>query len=502
MKKIFLHYNNSNGKYISLFLLFLVLCSCSKDYLNTNPTDKVATSDAFSTTTNAWAAVNGIHRYMYSQFYSNQDQGGQSANMIYMDMMGEDLVMTAAANGWFNDSYKWLSHRVATDRVPKFNYLFYYTVIANANMIIANIDKAAGPEADRRAIKGEALAYRGWAYFQMIQLFGVRYDGTGANNGAGLPIVLAPSALATARATIADVYGRINQDLDAAMDLLQNFKRPNASHLNINVAQGIKARVALTQEKWDSAAYYAKLARTGFSLMGNAQYTAGFNDYTNPEWIWGIHQQADQTSYFYSFFAYMSANYASTNIKTNPKAIFSKLYALISATDVRKQLWDSTGKDPNVPIPSGGTRKPYMNRKFLVADPGSSIGDMPMMRSAEMYLIEAEGNARSGKASEAAQALYTLVHQRDPQYTLSTSTGSALVNEIMIQRRIELWGEGFRFYDLKRTNSPLDRSGGNHDNALAGGVINVPAGDIRWQFLIPQDEINNSNGVIAQNPLN
>ncbi|PMD90674.1 hypothetical protein BWI97_22045, partial [Siphonobacter sp. BAB-5405] len=64
----------------------------------------------------------------------------------------------------------------------------------------------------------------------------------------------------------------------------------------------------------------------------------------------------------------------------------------------------------------------------------------------------------------------------------------------------ELWGEGFRFYDLKRTNAPLNRNGGNHNAAYNNGVFEVPAGDIRWQFLIPQDEINNSNGVVVQNP--
>lgn len=66
--------------------------------------------------------------------------------------------------------------------------------------------------------------------------------------------------------------------------------------------------------------------------------------------------------------------------------------------------------------------------------------------------------------------------------------------------RVELWGEGFRFYDLKRLNEPLDRTGANHNASLVG-VTNVPAGDIRWQFLIPQAELNNTNGVVVQNPL-
>ena len=69
----------------------------------------------------------------------------------------------------------------------------------------------------------------------------------------------------------------------------------------------------------------------------------------------------------------------------------------------------------------------------------------------------------------------------------------------MIQRRIELWGEGFRFYDLKRTDSPLNRNGANHNGSLVG-LYTVPAGDKQWQFLIPQNEINNTGGVVVQNP--
>jgi hypothetical protein len=69
----------------------------------------------------------------------------------------------------------------------------------------------------------------------------------------------------------------------------------------------------------------------------------------------------------------------------------------------------------------------------------------------------------------------------------------------MTQRRIELWGEGFRFLDLKRTNSPLDRTGANHNSSIAG-VLSMPAGDKRWEWLFPTDELN-ANKLVTQNPL-
>lgn len=487
---------------LALSVLTLILPSCKKDYLETSPTDQVAQGDIFKTTANAWNAINGIHRSLYIQYNSRQDQGGQSKNMIDMDVLGEDLVFPTTGNGWFITTYRWTDHRNENAWSPYFNFQFYYDIIANANMIIANIDNASGPDADKKVIKGQALAYRAWSYFQMIQLYGKRYDKTTANDGLGLTLVLAPTTEKLPRSTVAEVYTAIVNDLNAAItDLTGAATRANASHINVNVAKGLRARVALAMQDWTTAAQMASEARQGFSLMSTAQYLQGFNNYTNPEWMWGSRQVADQTTYFYSFFAYMSADFNSTNIRTAPKCINSVLYNAITATDIRKSLWDPTGTNVAFPTPPGGARFPYMHRKFLSGGgSGSSIGDVPIMRVAEMYLIEAEAKARAGgQDAAAAAALFTLAKQRDPDYALSTNTGQALINEIMIQRRIELWGEGFRFYDLKRLNLPLDRTGTNHSAAVAT-TLSVPAGDKQWEFLIPRTELN-TNSNCVQNPL-
>ena len=103
-----------------------------------------------------------------------------------------------------------------------------------------------------------------------------------------------------------------------------------------------------------------------------------------------------------------------------------------------------------------------------------------------------------GNNGAAAKALYEVAKKRDAAYKLSTNTGTTLLNEILFQRRIELWGEGFRFYDLKRLNLPLDR---NRHKFLPTYQKSVPAGDIKWQFVIPQPEIDATSGVIIQNPL-
>jgi hypothetical protein len=292
--------------------------------------------------------------------------------------------------------------------------------------------------------------------------------------------------------------------LDSAIVLLNGYARANKSHLDKSVAQGIKARVALTQQDWNTAAIMAAAARSSYTLMDSTAYMSGFNDYNNAEWMWGSHQQENQTTYFTSFFAYMSCNFPAQNIVISPRAIQDTLYKQIQNTDVRWQLWDSTGANTSFPVPvdaSGkeiGKRVKFMQRKFKVQNTQLSIGDVPLMRASEMYLIEAEAYAHMGNQGAAASALYQLAKKRNSAYVLSTASASNLLNEILVQRRIELWGEGFRFYDLKRLNLPLDRS---RHTFLPSYQKSVPAGDIKWQFAIPQSEIDATGGVITQNPL-
>lgn len=498
--------------YSAFAACLLLLSSCEKEYLDTTPTDRLAEGSVFTTTDNGWAAINGMHRSMFFQ-YDAQDQAGQGSVMINMDMLGEDVVNTSTGNGWWIATHRWLTHRNENAGTVTFVYRFYYKLIANANMIIANIDKATGPEAEKKAIKGQALAYRAWAHHQLVQIFAERYKAGQTNNQLGVPVMVTNTIEGQPRETVEDVYAQINSDLDAAIALLP-ASRNAKSHINVNVAKGMKARVALTMGKWADAANFAKEAREGYPLETTAQMLSGFNNVATPGWIWGSAQIQDQTTYFYSFFAYMSVNFSSTNIRSNPKAINSKLYATIADSDVRKQLWDTTptaikdaagktiGYDINgVQILPTFTPKTLMNRKFISAGgSGSSIGDVPYMRAAEMYLIEAEALARLGQDPLAAKALYDLVVTRNPNYVISLNTGQALIDEILVQRRVELWGEGFRFLDLKRTNSALDRAGANHIATVIADLYTIPAGDKQWEWLFPKRELD-TNPAVVQNPL-
>lgn len=496
-------------KKIFIVLTFLsLLTGCKKEYLNVGPTGSVDESAIFTTTGNASNVINGIYRYLYSR-YSAQNQPGQGGVMLMLDFMGEDLHQAVAS--WYtpgNGCGGWVNQKNDSYLYVEYPFRLYYRCIGNANALIENIDAATGTDADKKRLKAEAQTMRAWAYFNLVQIYAKRYNASSTNSQLGVSMPLSALDKQLPRSTVEEVYTQINKDLaDAISNFGSGSAAPsgpqNKSHLNIKSAYAIRARVALTMQNYVNAALYAQqvINLGGHSLMSNAQYQAGFNDLSNPEWIWGAYVQDDQGDTFGSYFGQISYNGNTSYIRGVPKRINSALYNMISATDVRKNMWEPSPNTTNFPLPATSfARSPYMSRKFSIRNL-PTIGDVPYIRLAEMYLILAEAYAKTpGKEPQARAALFTLVSNRDPNYVLSTNSGQALIDEIMMHRRVEFWAEGFRFFDLKRLNQDLDRTVvPNYVPASAGGTMQVAAGSNLWEFAIPISELQaNPNSV--QNP--
>ncbi|MBS4043583.1 MAG: RagB/SusD family nutrient uptake outer membrane protein [Chitinophagaceae bacterium] len=471
----------------------ILMVGCKKDYLETNPSNDVINTLIFTNTTNAKTALEGMYRITFSHAPAVGYGGGslhadfgQKAYDLVNDLMGNDMVVHSQGYGWFNRDYQYTELlRIQDNSRPHVLWGYYYTLINNANNIIVNIDKADGPAADKESIKGQALAMRAFCYYNLINYFQQTYKGNESNKG--VPLYLTPATVGVGRGTVQQVYDAIVADLTAAELLLTGKAAEDKSHIGLRTAQGMRARVALTMEDWVNASKYAALARTGYTPMPTTEYTKGFNSVSNPEWMWGATVIVDQATIFASFFSHIDAqsnggvSYAGLG---GQKKITKDLYDQINAADIRKSLFRTPG--------TGTSGVPdYCQTKFRLANPSSWAADYLFMRASEMYLIEAEALSRQGNDAGARTALETLVKARFPAYTAAALSGTALRDEILLQRRIELWGEGFSWFDLKRLKVGLNRptGAGNH-GAFNPGQTVLPAGDPLFAWKICQREFN------------
>ncbi|RZJ82541.1 MAG: RagB/SusD family nutrient uptake outer membrane protein [Flavobacterium sp.] len=502
MKKIF---------YFTLVASYLFAMSgCKKEYLETSPTDRVDNTSIFATTANASVALNGIYRYMFERTTATssnaQGKPGVAGILLGIDHMGEDLHQANAT--WFTSTGEGNYIAARTDNAASnlYYYRTFFRMIGNANYIIANIDQAEGTQAERDRIKGEALTLRAYSYSYLVQFYGTRYNAAAKpNNQLAVPMPLLPSDSRMARVSVETIYTQIIKDLDEAI-ALNVTNVPNKTHISVWVSKGLRARVALTMQDYPNAIKYAKEVVDGnvYPLMNQTAYQSGFNNIALSEYMWGCNPTTEQGDTFGSYYAQIAYNANTTYQRGTPKRINSALYNLLGVNDVRRKMWEPAPTVANFPLPTTAfVRTPFMSRKFSVKAVGDpSLGDFPWMRSAEMHLILAEAYARSGGQDPAARAaLFALVRVRDLTAVISTNSGQTLIDEIMVNRRTELWGEGFRYLDLKRLNLPLDRTAvPNYVATSVNNVMQIPAGDNRFLFLIPRDELNANPNIGPQNP--
>ncbi|MDR0572843.1 MAG: RagB/SusD family nutrient uptake outer membrane protein [Tannerella sp.] len=499
-------------------VMMLSVVSCSSDFLETFSSQGVDEGTIFMNTDNAQAAMEGIYKLMYYNGDQDQNYMGYETMLVMSDLMGEDILFGKSTT-LFLQSYNWSVHRNITSNMMNYCYKYHYNIIANVNTVLDNIDDATGPENEKDYIKGQAYVVRAAHYFNLVRMWGKRYRRGENNDQLGVPLVIDPETSETPqpRATVEQVYQAINDDLDKAIEYLDgSLTRTNKIRPNRSVANGLKSRVLLSQGKWAEAAQFAKAAITSENKLSETIFTetpSRFCDQSNSEWMWGTKRIPAENEGFSSLQVFFGNTDAITS-RNGPKCIYNVLYHKISDTDKRKGMFAATQAIANSSAfvrPNESTSVPaYYNNKYLVPNHADPQVDCPYMRIAEMYLNEAEGYARDGQDALAQQALFDLIVTRDPAYTKSTNTGSALIEEILLHRRIELWGEGFRYFDLKRLNLPCIRNEeavlpngtkqtSNH-NASIAQFMEIPAGDKKWEYLFSDNELNN-NPNIVQNEL-
>ncbi|UEG54822.1 RagB/SusD family nutrient uptake outer membrane protein [Mucilaginibacter daejeonensis] len=471
----------------------LTLSACSDDFFETSPSGDLTGSETYSSTKNIDALINGTLRYLM-ETSTSQDNPGLSAITLTHEVMGEDAIARDGVYG-FRDSYPYRDPFDNTTRRALFFWSFQYKVIDNCNNILANVDAASGTEAERRYLKGQAYVLRGFVYLNLVRQYQFTYAKD--RNAKAVPVYTKPTdptSAPKARATVQEVYDQVIGDLTQAETLLAGFTRKVKNRPDVNVVKGLLARAYLTQENWSLAATKAREARSGYSIMEAAQYTQGFNDVSNVEWIWGHPQQADQNLGGASYFAYIDVTPAAGYRSIMPDPYFRQLFA---DGDIRKTLFDvvTTSTDP--------LYRWIRYKKFI--NKADQSGHIVLMRSSEMALIEAEAKARQSDLAGAVSALNELRVKRNlPAVAAASYTQTQLIDEILTERRRELWGEGFRLYDLLRTQrAPVRKESvetvrvGSADVVIKGHYVlkfpdnsNLVPNSPYYLFPIPVNEYN------------
>ena len=506
MKKIF--------KYLFIGM-FGVLClsSCSNDMLETEPTDSMSGSTFMSDASKALVPLNGIYRSMYTAGWSTTGNTHQcfgiSAYNLNAEVMGDDFIMGAAGSGWFwydamydvKDMYDRSTWR------PYDLWMAYYTWVANANYIIAAEETMGGLKEDVDYVIGQAYAIRAYSYFMLAQTYARNYN---FQNDPCVPLYKEPTMTTTTgqrRASVKEVYEQIDNDINKAVELLANSPaQRHPSHMGYAVALGLKSRICLVEEKWADALDAAQkaIAASGKTIQAidassfAPDKTNFINSVDAGNVMWGAQIVSDQAGMYASLMTHMSGTAAYG--QRAPKRISSWLYSKMGASDTRLAWWNPS--------------QSYQQKKFEFSNTQTWEGDYVWMRVEEMYLNAAEAACRLGQDATAKQYLMDLMSKRDANYSTNKSgnalakltneeTGS-LLEEIILQRRIELWGEDGRIYTIRRLKQGFERPSEygwpdalrnpNHFNAWKD-----PA-SYAWVMTIPQAEFD-GNVNMDPNPI-
>ena len=532
--------------FMLLVIVAITITSCSEDFLETKPTDAISAADALATADNMALILNGLHRGLYSQSQTILPGGNTArAGNHYWVPMGDNLtagiIHSASANNLsWRSVAQWLEHTQETTLTTEILWYHRYNIIASSNAIINKATDGSIPEDERlREILGQAYTYRAYAYLSLVQHYAKGYLIGNPASDPGVPLLFASEAPFTSepRSTVQEIYTQIKSDLDAAIGYFENATpRPTGdadgkSQLNIDVAYGLKARVALDTGDWATAATAAVSARENYPIMDETDWKAGFNTNLLPEVIWGSNVITTETTFFRSYFYLMSNTFNGSQVRNNPKIADKRLVDAIPDTDYRKDVFliDAPNSNSSASNGLGGwdnntnplytteaefdaeidrlasvwgwtsrhNTHPYMHVKMRQKVPGGiEPDDVIYMRSSEMYLIEAEAKAMLNDVPGSQAALAPLGEARDSAYDVTIyGTQTALMDHIKFQRKLELWGEGFGYTDHIRWDMGFDHgtdggSGASETLYQDGFRQDKPSVNNAWIFKIPQAEID------------
>jgi len=453
---------------------------------------------------------------------------GYSSLMHIRDFMTGDMCLSGPMLGY--DQYYWFSMAGITDRsaYTQFVWQYYYKMVQTANKACESFLEDS-EDAVAKGYRATALAFRAMAYLDAARWNEfLTNDVTSSPNLDGNDVLHLTVPIVTEKTTEAEARNNprvsrekmaefILSDLDYAE---QNISGSNLSSMllpNLACVYGLKARLYMWIENYPKAAEYAKMAMAGYAPLDEEEWTnvkTGFNSPDNNSWMWAMQyvkeNDAVQTGICnWTSFMSLEAYYGYAGAGCAP-AVDAKMYDRISDTDFRKLSWVPESYDnPLVDKVSFVVPEdldyniyyfPYGTIKFRPGDGnyedfnvGSSVW-VPMMRYEEMAFIAMEADAHQSATQGKNDLVDFMTNYRDPEYTCDATSVDDVVEEIVFQKRVELWGEGQALWDIKRLNYSVTRSyaGSNWEAEKAFNTNGRPA----WTNMIMViSEPNNNAGV-------
>lgn len=472
---------------------------------------------------------------------------GYTSFFLQRDVMGQDVVCEDTDSEHYTTWYTCGVGLGPTYAICQLPWTLYYGWIKNCNVVIS----LAGEEPSADHITGAGIAYamRAMFYMDLARMFAPQTY-KGHPEALTVPIITEKTtneqATNNPNATNEKMWEFILSDLDKAEKYLANYQRPDKTTPDLSVVYGLKARAYLTMEMWAEAEHYAKLAQSGYTMMTEAQYldhNTGFNT-PNDAWMfmtefdaedpnitandgdssWGSQMILEITEQSGCGYA---ANYGT------PKRIDAHLLETIPQTDWRRKCFidpkldeltanASSLEEVNaiaaeyladvseypetiVTTAQATTSKAFggLSLKFRAA--GGEAGHnnvkigfcvaVPLMRVEEMMLIEAEA-AGMQEEGRGKTLLETFAKTRNQEYEYDNA--QSFRDNVWWQRRVELWGEGFATFDIKRFEKGITRSyaGTNHPKGYRWNTESVPD----WMNLCIVQTETNYNQACISNP--
>lgn len=491
---------------IVAFAAFTLVQGCSKkEVIELTPEFSLDALNNPSSMRQVEEVLTGAYGTLRADNYYGSGSGTGAGWSLMPDVMSDNLYEVSAETLANSRAMADWIYNQSTGQIGTF-YSSPYSTIAHANIILRDVDKftTAANQGQSNRIKGQAYALRALAHFDLFRYFATNYD-RNSTTLLAMPYIkdfTVSTSVKPARSNNKDYYDNIFADINQAITLLGNVdQQPNPASgltrpfIDRNAAYALLARVNLYAGNWAEAATAATNALNGRPLATTqAAFTGMYKQTDRGELIWNVQFEAGQFSpTFLVFFATSNRSY----FRPVPEiATAAGTTGLIQSNDLRYQAYFSN-------VPAAGTTTPnltltkYRGKGTLV----DGNANFPVFRSGEMYLIRAEANARLGGANEvsALADLNTLRAARIAGYTPEVLTGTALINAIADERRREMFGEGHRFFDLKRTTRQITRSSVCGTSISAAGNCTLAPTAREWALPIPET-VRNANPNLAQNP--